>query len=191
MDIFATTMDLRRSSSSVVQGWPWREIGIISSPSARSQSLLLPTAQPSAASGFHGRLFVSVRDRSSPSQLRLAGSLSEIQVQRASGVFDPPHHDCRLPHHYSGNIKDLGRFHSSGRRRPAARRRGYLQTLFGVPAHFCLTTRSGGKGQPSARARARTLAIFRLRAAAALTTDAPSATRARRRSSSSLVQVQG
>jgi hypothetical protein len=75
-----------------------------------------------------------------------------------------------------------------------ARWRGPLprrQTLSDVPAHFCRTTRSGGKGQPSVRARVRTLTIFRLRAAAALTTDAPWATRALSRSSSSFVQVHG
>jgi hypothetical protein len=63
---------------------------LISLPSARSQSLLLPTVRPSDARGFHGRLFAFVRDLSLPSRLRPAWSHSEIQAQRASGVFVPP-----------------------------------------------------------------------------------------------------
>jgi hypothetical protein len=64
---------------------------LISSPLAGSQSLLLLTAAPpSAARGFHERLSGSVRDLSLPSRIRPAGSHSEIQAQRASGVFVPP-----------------------------------------------------------------------------------------------------
>ena len=74
---------------------------------------------------------------------------------------------------------------------PTARRHRPLQTLSDVSADRSRTTHSRGKGQPSARARARTLMILRLRAAATLTTDAPWATRAFNRSSSSCVQTQG
>jgi hypothetical protein len=87
LSIFDSSNAKSCASSAGVHGRLWAGV-LASFPFGLQFPLSVRASPPSAARGFHGRLFAFVRDLSLPSRLRPAGSHSEIQA-RCAGTRSP------------------------------------------------------------------------------------------------------